>query len=218
MAQIFHRTANTIARAAIASAMLLGAAGGWTWHAVYWSPYTTRVGIPREQPVPFSHKHHVEGLGIDCRYCHTSVETSAIAGLPPTETCMSCHSQLWTDAPLLAPVRESFARQERLRWNRVHDLPDFAFFNHSIHVNKGIGCVTCHGPVDQMPLVRQEHTLFMKWCLDCHREPEKFIRPREEVFNLNWQPPTNQVALGRELVARYGVNTTQLTDCSMCHR
>jgi hypothetical protein len=133
------------------------------------------VEVPREQPVPFSHKHHVSGLGIDCRYRHTSVEKSAFAGIPPTDTCMTCHSQLWTDAPLLAPVRESLARHQPMQWNRVHDLPDFVFFNHSIHVRQGIGCATCHGPVDRMPLTWQQNTLFMKWCLDCHKDPAQFI-------------------------------------------
>ena len=217
MAQIFQRKSNTIARAGIAGALLLAAAGGWTLYAVYWSPYTTKVDVPIEQPVPFSHKHHVYGLGIDCRYCHASVETSAFAGLPSTETCMTCHSQLWTDAPVLAPVRESLARNQPLRWNRVHDLPDFVFFNHSIHVNKGIGCATCHGRVDQMPLMWQQNSLYMKWCLDCHRDPAQFIRPKGEVFNMAWHA-TNQPAVGRELIAQHHVNVTQLTDCSMCHR
>ena len=218
VSQIFHRSSNTLARASLLGALLLLALGGWAWHEVYWSPYLTRVDLPRPQPVPFSHKHHVNGLGIDCRYCHVSVETSSYAGVPPTEVCMTCHSQLWTDAPLLAPVRESLANNQRLRWARVHDLPDFTFFDHSIHVNKGIGCQTCHGPVDQMPLVWQEHTLYMKWCLDCHRDPAQFVRPRSEVFNMEWQPPTNQLAQGSELVSRYHINVTQLTDCSMCHR
>jgi hypothetical protein len=218
VAQIFHRRSNSIARATLVGAVLLLIAGGWTVYAVYWSPYTTRVDVPRDQPVPFSHKHHVSGLGLDCRFCHTTVETSASAGIPATETCMSCHSQVWRDALVLAPVRQSLVGNERLRWTRVNDLPDFVFFNHSIHVNKGVGCATCHGPVDQMPLIWQEHTLYMKWCLDCHREPERFLRPKEEVFNMNWLPPTNQVALGRELKARYHVNTAQLSDCSMCHR
>jgi hypothetical protein len=218
MAQIFQRKSNTLARATIAGAVAILVGGGWALHAVYWSPYTTRVQMPLEQPVPFSHQHHVSGLGIDCRYCHQGVETSAFANVPATETCMSCHSQLWTDAPLLAPVRESLAQNRRLRWNRVHDLPDFVFFNHSIHVNKGIGCATCHGPVNQMPLTWQENTLYMKWCLGCHRDPAKFIRPRNEVFNMTWQQPTNQLASGRELVAINQVNVTQLTDCSVCHR
>jgi hypothetical protein len=215
--QIFHQRSNSIVRASIVGGLLLLVGIGWAVNAIYWSPYTTRVHVARQQPVPFSHKHHVGGLAIDCRYCHTSVETSAFAGIPSTETCMTCHSQLWTDAPLLAPVRQSLANNQPLRWNRVHDLPDFVFFNHSIHVSKGIGCTTCHGAVDQMPLIRQEHTLYMKWCLDCHRQPERFIRPRDQVFNMAWQP-TNQLLAGPALVHRYHVNTKQLTDCSMCHR
>ena len=159
-------------------------------------PYTTWVRVPREQPVPFSHKHHVDGLGIDCRYCHTSVETSHYAGMPPTETCMTCHSQLWTQAALLEPVRQSLATGMPIQWNRVNDLPDFVYFDHSIHVNKGIGCATCHGQVDQMPLTWKENTLYMKWCLECHRAPENEIRPRGEVFNMKWQKPENQAAAG----------------------
>jgi hypothetical protein len=217
MAQVFRQRSNTVARVCLLI-LVLGTGGSvWALYAVYWSPYTTRVDLPREQPVPFSHKHHAYGLGIDCRYCHTSVEKSAFAGIPPTETCMTCHSQIWTAAPLLAPVRESLANDQRLRWNRVHQLPDFVFFNHSIHVNKGIGCSTCHGQVEQMPLTWQVNTLYMRWCLDCHRAPEKFIRPRDQVFNQAWQS-TNQPALGPELVAQYHVHVTQLTDCSMCHR
>jgi hypothetical protein len=218
MPQIFRSSFNTIARAGIGGGLLLVVLGGWLVHALYWSPYATRARVPREQPVPFSHKHHVSGLGIDCRYCHASVEDSAFAGIPSTETCMTCHSQLWTDAPLLAPVRQSLAMNERLKWIRVHDLPDFAFFDHSIHVNKGIGCTTCHGQVDEMPLTWQEHTLYMKWCLECHRAPEKFIRPRDQVFDVEWQAPTNQLEQGQQLVRQYHVNITQLTDCSMCHR
>lgn len=217
MAQLFRRRSNSIARATLAAIVILLCAAGWVLHAVYWSPWTTREMMPLEQPIPFSHKHHVYGLGIDCRYCHTTVEKSAFAGIPPTETCMTCHSQVWKDAPILAPARDSLARDERLRWNRVNDTPDFVFFDHSIHVNHGIGCVTCHGQLDKMPLTWQSHSLYMKWCLDCHRQPEKFIRPREEVFNLDWIA-TNQIALGNELVKKYDVHTQQLTDCSMCHR
>jgi hypothetical protein len=218
MAQIFQRRSNTVARASLLGVVLVTGATGWLVHAVYWSPYTTDVHVPRHQPVPFSHKHHVDGLGIDCRYCHTSVEQSAFAGIPSTETCMTCHSQLWTDAPLLAPVRQSLATDTPLRWNRVHDLPDFVFFNHSIHVAQGVGCATCHGRVDQMPLIWKEHTLYMKWCLECHRQPERFIRPRREVFNLQWTSPDDQLNQGRTWVKEYRVNTRQLTDCSMCHR
>jgi hypothetical protein len=184
------------------------------------SAYVTEVGVAREQPVPFSHKHHVSGLGIDCRYCHTTVEQAAFAGMPSTHTCMTCHSQIWTDSPMLAPVRESLQTDRSIAWTRVHDLADFVYFNHSIHVKQGIGCVSCHGRVDRMPLIWREHTLYMEWCLDCHRQPERFVRPREQVFNLAWQAPSEseQLTLGRQLVETYKIQTHQLTDCSICHR
>jgi hypothetical protein len=172
--------------------------------------------VVREQPVMFSHKHHVDGLGIDCRYCHTSVEVSSSAGIPPTHTCMSCHSQVWTEAPLLQPVRESYRTGIPLQWVRVHDLPDFVYFNHSIHVKKGIGCTSCHGRVDQMPLMRQVNTLYMGWCLECHRNPEAFVRPREEIFNSAWTPVRDQAEMGRELVQEYQIRS--LDNCSTCHR
>ncbi len=218
MPQIFRRRSNTIARASILAVVLFLCLSGLVLWAGYWSPYTTRVNVPLNQPVPFSHEHHVGGLGIDCRYCHTSVERSSSAGLPPTDTCMTCHSQLYTQSPMLAPVRESLANDMPLRWNRVNDTPDFVFFNHGIHINKGIGCTSCHGQVDKMPLTWKAHTLYMRWCLDCHNDPAKNIRPRSEVFNMNWQPPTDQRAQGQKLLQEYHVNTTQLTDCSMCHR
>lgn len=217
MAQVFRHRSNSLARGSIVAVIILLTGGGWILHAVYWSPWMTREMIPLDQPVPFSHQHHVHGLGLDCRFCHTTVEKSAFAGMPSTEICMTCHSQIWKDAPLLAPVRESLAARQPLRWTRVNDTPDFVFFNHSAHVNHGVGCATCHGQLDQMPLTWQAHTLFMKWCLNCHRAPEKFIRPRDEVFNLNWTT-TNQLSLGRKLVVDYQVHTEQLTDCSMCHR
>lgn len=217
MAQIFRRRSNSVARATLVGIVLLVCGSGWVLDAVYWSPWTTRQNVPLEQLVPFSHKHHVYGLGIDCRYCHTTVEKSAFAGVPATEICMTCHSQIWKDAPMLAPVRDSLAQNISLRWKRVHDTPDFVFFNHSTHVAHGIGCATCHGQLDQMPLTWQSHELYMKWCLDCHRAPEKFIRPCDQIFNLNWTT-TNQLALGKKLVADYNVHTEQLTDCSMCHR
>jgi hypothetical protein len=178
----------------------------------------TRQYVALDQPVPFSHEHHVSGLGIDCRYCHVSVEFSSSAGMPATEVCMTCHSQVWTQAPVLEPVRQSWARGEPLRWNRVHDLPAFVFFNHGIHVQKGIGCSTCHGRVDRMPLVWQEETLWMKWCIECHRDPARQIRPREEVFNVEYEAPREQEQLGRDLVKMENIHTQQLTDCSMCHR
>jgi len=217
MAQIFRRRSNSIARASLIAVVLLVGGSGWLLHAVYWSPWTTREMTPLSQPVPFSHKHHVQGLGLDCRFCHTTAETSPFAGMPSTETCMTCHSQVWKEAPALAPVRESLATASPVRWNRVNDTPDFVFFDHSIHVAKGVGCTTCHGPLDQMPLTWRSHTLYMKWCIDCHRDPAKAIRPREEVFNPEWHA-TDQAALGKKLVADYHVRTAQLTDCSMCHR
>jgi hypothetical protein len=217
MAQIFRPRSNSIARASLVIILLLICASGWALNAVYWSPWTTLEMTPIAQPVPFSHKHHVFGLGLDCRFCHTTVEKSAFAGMPSTETCMTCHSQIWRDAPMLAPVRNSLAENTPLQWNRVNQTPDFAFFDHSVHVNHGIGCATCHGQLDQMPLTWKSHTLYMKWCLECHRTPEKYIRPREEVFNLDWSA-TNQLVLGKKLVADYHVHTEQLTDCSMCHR
>ena len=178
MAQIFHRSTNTISRVSLFSALFLAAVALIVAAAVARSPYMTNENIAREQPVQFSHKHHVADDGIDCRYCHTSVETSAVAGIPPTKTCMNCHSLLFADSPYLEPVRESFRSDKSIEWVKVHRLADFVYFNHSIHVNKGVGCSTCHGQVNQMPLVWQASSLQMEWCLSCHRQPEQFLRPR----------------------------------------
>lgn len=180
------------------------------------SPYTTEAKIAKQQPVPFSHKHHVSDAGIDCRYCHSSVEKSSYAGIPSTKVCMTCHSQLFTDAPMLEPVRQSFQKDSALAWTRVHDLADFAYFDHSIHVNKGVGCVTCHGQVDQMPLMWKEKSLQMSWCLGCHRHPEKYIRPKDRVFDMTWKPHGDQIALGQKLVKEYKIQ--KLTNCTTCHR
>lgn len=219
MAQIFSPRANVHARVILFGVIIVVCGAGWATSAIYWSPYTTYVDVPFQQPVPFSHKHHVTDDGIDCRYCHTSVEKSAFAGLPPTETCMTCHSQIWTDAPMLAPVRASLATNTPLTWNRVHDLPDYVYFNHSIHVNKGIGCATCHGRVDQMPLTRKTQTLYMKWCLECHRDPQKFIRPRDKIYDMAWQPGQDRQGEGQRLVEEYHVDTSgRLTNCGTCHR
>src|SRR5713101_2790252 len=157
MSQVFHRSTNTISRVSIFGAVFFIAGAGWLLDTISRSSYVTQAHTARVQPVPFSHKHHVGGEGFDCRYCHTSVEESAFAGIPPTKTCMNCHSQLWTNSAMLEPVRESFRSGVPIQWNRVHNLADFVYFNHSIHVNKGIGCVTCHGQVDQMPLMMQEN-------------------------------------------------------------
>jgi len=221
---------NTVARLTVVGGFLFLLIGGGVAMGFYWSPLGTNVNIAREQEVPFSHRHHVTSMGIDCRYCHTTVESSPFAGIPPTETCMTCHSQVWTEAPMLAPVRDSWDSGKPLNWTRVNDLPDFVYFNHSIHVNKGIGCVTCHGQVDDMPLMMKAQTLHMKWCLQCHKAPEKFIRPQDKVTDMRWTPETNtdpvtgkpaplkQSELGPELVQKYGIHKEQLTNCSVCHR
>ena len=218
MAQIFHPSTNTVSKITIFGAVFLIGGLLWLLAELNRSAYVTQDNVVRPQPVPFSHKNHVSVLGIDCRYCHTAVEQSAFAGIPSTSTCMNCHSQIWTNSPMLEPVRESYRTGQPLRWTRVHNLAEFVYFNHGIHVNKGVGCATCHGPVDQMPLIAQEESLLMEWCLDCHRNPERYLRPREEVFNMSWTAPPNQSELGRELVRKYNVRTEQLTDCSVCHR
>lgn len=218
MAQIFHPKTNILSRVSLIVGGLL--AGGLLslLLALARSPYVNQVGVAREQPVPFSHKHHVNGLGIDCRYCHTSVEEVAFAGIPATKTCMTCHSQIWTEAPVLEPVRASFRTDTSLEWIRVHDLPDFVYFNHSIHVRKGVGCVTCHGRVDQMPLVMKVNSLDMEWCIGCHRQPERNLRPREEVFHMDWKFEGDQLALGKSLIEKYHIDKAKLTNCSICHR
>jgi hypothetical protein len=230
--QIFHRSTNTISRATIFGAIFVIAMLFWAAAEVQRSPYVTYAGVARPQPAPFSHQHHVGGLGIDCRYCHTSVEVSSFAGIPPTRTCMNCHAQIWTGAPMLEPVRESFSSGKSLIWNRVNDLPDFVYFNHSIHINKGVGCNTCHGPVDRMPLMYNYASLQMEWCLNCHRAPEKNLRPRDQVFNMRYEEPssakpimldgktyTDQISLGRDLVTKYKLRTVaDITSCSTCHR
>jgi len=232
MPQIFHRSTNTLSRATIFGAVVVVALLGWVVYTLSGSPFVTMAGVRKPQPVPFSHQHHVTGLGIDCRYCHTSVETSSFAGIPPTKTCMNCHSQIWTNAQLLEPVRASYKSGESLQWSRVNQLPDFVYFNHSIHITKGVGCNTCHGPVDQMPLMYQEATLQMGWCLDCHRDPGQNLRPRDQVFNMRYQQPgsghavtvdgqayTDQAALGAALIEKYKVrNARDITSCSTCHR
>lgn len=219
MGQIFRPRANSFARIAIllfALALVLPVTVGFVWVR---SPYRTGLGRTPEQPVPFSHQHHVSGLGIDCRYCHTSVEHAAFAGLPATEICMTCHSQIWTNAVMLEPVRNSWRTGQPLRWTRVNDLPDFVYFNHAAHVGHGVGCTTCHGQVGDMPLMRQSAPLLMSWCLDCHRQPERYVRPRERVFDPVWTPPENQWALGRELVRHYRIRPArEITDCYTCHR
>ena len=220
MSQIFHHSSNTLARISIFGGVFILGFAAWAFVTLDRSFYNTRVAQPREQPVPFSHAHHVGGLGVDCRYCHTSVETSAFAGVPPTKTCMNCHSQIWSTSSTLEPVRASFRDDKSLSWIRVHDLPDFVYFNHSIHVNKGVGCETCHGRVDRMPLMEQESTLQMAWCLDCHRNTEKFLRPRQYITTMGYQPEGgDQEKVGRQLQKEYNIQSVHLlTSCSTCHR
>ncbi|MFL6276588.1 MAG: cytochrome c3 family protein [Blastocatellia bacterium] len=220
MSQVFHRSMNVVSKVSAIGALVLIGAIFWFMDAWSRSGYNTQAFVSRVQPVQFSHKHHAGDDGIDCRYCHTSVETSATAGIPPSKTCMNCHSQIWSNAPYLEPVRESFRSGQPIKWVRVHDLPDFVYFNHSIHVNKGVGCSTCHGRVDQMPLVMQVQSLQMQWCLDCHRNPEKILRPRDRIFDMSWAPGPNQDQQGKELAENvyHLQNTNVLTSCSTCHR
>jgi Cytochrome c7 and related cytochrome c len=216
MPQIFHRSFNTISRLTIYGAVFIAAALSYVAVVVARSSLLTNVGTTRSQPVPFSHEHHVKGLGLDCRFCHDTADKSSFAGMPATKVCMNCHQQIQVGSDMLEPVRDSYKNDKSLRWERVHKLADFVYFNHSVHVNKGVGCTTCHGPVSDMPLMWQHGTLLMEWCLDCHREPNKYVRPRDQVYEWDYQPPANQDEEGRKLMAEYGIKS--LTHCSTCHR
>ena len=219
MAQIFHRSTNFIARFSVFSTLFLVGIALVGVLGIARAPYLTNQNVVRAQPIQFSHKHHVGDDGIDCRYCHTGVETSATAGIPPTKTCMNCHSVLFNNVGYLEPVRESYRTDKSIVWVRVHRLADFVYFNHSIHVNKGVGCTTCHGQVNQMPLMFQASSLQMEWCLDCHRHPESVLRKKEDVFDWNWKAPPNQEEIGKQLAAEYKIQSKeQLTSCSTCHR
>lgn len=219
MAQVFDRSSNALARASLVLTGLIVIVLGVTLDQLQRSPWVTRQGQRADQPIPFSHKHHVEGLGLQCQYCHTTVEVSSYAGIPPTKTCINCHSQIWVGSDMLQPVRESYRTREPLQWQRVYNLPGFVYFDHSIHVQKGVGCSTCHGQIDEMPFTYQVPSLLMEWCLDCHRAPEKHLRPRESVFDMKWQPPADQLQQGRMLAEKYQIRDTRfLTSCSVCHR
>jgi hypothetical protein len=215
LSQLFHPRSNNFSRASIVLVMVFGGALLFALGAFQTTPYVTQVGVIREQPVPFSHQHHVAGLGIDCRYCHHYVEKSASAGIPSQSICMNCHSVMWNDSPMLAPIREAYKTGAPVEWSKVHDVPDFVYFNHSIHVKKGIGCASCHGQVDKMQLMYKENTLQMGWCLNCHRNPEQFVRPREEITSMDWKAPDQQ-KLGKQLVKDYHIQSK--TDCYACHR
>jgi hypothetical protein len=219
MAQIFHRSTNFISMFSLFSGVFLVGLALTAVLGLARSPYFTRQNVIRSQPVQFSHKHHVGDDGIDCRYCHTGVESSATAGIPPTKTCMSCHSVLFNDVGYLEPIRESYKTDASIEWVKVHRLADYVYFNHSIHINKGIGCSSCHGAVNEMPLIFQASPLTMQWCLDCHRNPQVNLRPKEEIFNMNWKASANQEEIGKKLAADYKLrSTSELTSCSTCHR
>jgi hypothetical protein len=219
MSQLFPRSANALARSSLAGIISLVAVVVLVVFTLMRSSWATKQYEFVEQPIQFSHAHHVGGIGLDCRYCHTTVEKSAFAGIPPTKTCMNCHSQIWSTAPILEPVRASFKNDTPLNWIRVNDLPDFVYFSHQIHVNKGVGCDTCHGQVDKMPLMYQAQSLLMEFCLDCHRAPEKYLRPRDQVFNPSYKAPANQVEVGLRLKKEYNVSDIEhMTSCSVCHR
>ena len=219
MAQLFHRSANNVAKASIAMAIVLGGVAFFVYMNLARSSYLTGRYLEKQQPVQFSHKHHVGDDGIDCRYCHTSVETAASAGLPPTQTCMNCHSQIWADSPYLEPVRASFRENKPIEWTRVHDLPEYAYFNHSIHVSKGVGCSSCHGDVANMPAVYQENTLQMEWCLSCHRDPAPNLRPKSEIFNTKWDLNNLTLDERNQLHTDNKIRSKEmLTSCSTCHR
>ena len=211
MGQVFHPRFGLYVQLVLLAVLVPLVCGALIWRASTAEPHG--VGEAVEQPVPFSHKHHVGDDGIDCRYCHSSVETSAFAGIPPLSTCMTCHSQLYTDTAALKPVVDSWRHGVALHWQRVNQLPDFVYFNHSIHVAKGVGCVTCHGRVDRMPLMKQAAPLTMGWCLTCHRNPENYIRPRSAVFDMKWTAPEDQLDQGRRLMREYHIDVNHLTDC-----
>ncbi|MEP7117154.1 MAG: cytochrome c3 family protein [Acidobacteriota bacterium] len=216
MSQIFSKSANAWSKASILGLLAVVVGIGSLLPLIQRSDFVTTANTFRDQPVQFSHQHHVGGIGIDCRYCHTSVEVSSSAGIPPTKTCINCHSQIWSTSPYLEPVRASFRDDKPLKWLRVHDLPDFVYFNHSIHVKKGVGCETCHGRVDKRPLIRQQNSLQMEWCINCHRNPAQYVRPRSEVLTMGYTPAVAQEELGPKLVAEYKIQS--LTSCSVCHR
>jgi len=220
MPQVFHRSTNTISRVSIFGAVFIVGGLLLLLMEINRSPYVTQAFVTKDQPVQFSHKHHVGDDGIDCRYCHTTVETAASAGIPPTKTCMNCHSQLFANSQYLEPVRESWRTGTPLRWTRVHDLPDFVYFNHSIHVNKGVGCSSCHGRIDRMPQTWQVASLQMEWCIECHRHPEKFVRPRDRVFEMDWpKAEFDQAVEGPKLAKEFKIQSVNvLTSCSTCHR
>lgn len=215
---IFPRWANYLL-----PALIVGVIGGALYAPVVvtfgFGPTTTDVGYQPVQPVPFSHAVHAGQLGMDCRYCHTTVEKAGFAAVPATQTCMNCHTSIRHDSPKLTKVRESWTTGAPVEWIKVHDLPDYAYFNHSAHINKGVGCASCHGRIDQMEVVYQHAPLSMGWCIDCHRQPEKHLRPLDQITNMSWKPDGDQLTLGLELKKQYQIRDAAfMTSCSTCHR
>jgi hypothetical protein len=217
MPQLFPRNANTVTRFVIIGGVLLVATYLTFIAAFNRSSLARGIGTPVEQPVPFSHALHVSELGLSCLGCHTTVQEGPFANIPSTHVCMTCHSQIGLDRPTLEPVRESYETDVPISWVRVHNLPDFVQFEHSVHVNKGVACVNCHGRVDQMEVVYQTRRMTMTWCLNCHRQPERYLRPREEVLTMDYVPPDDQLALGRALIDEYRIDVNKLQNCSLCH-
>ncbi len=212
---LFPKWTNTV-RPLVGAALVVTPAYIATLFYFGASPRTTDVGYTPRQPVAYSHALHAGDIGIDCRYCHSTVEVAARAAIPPTQTCMNCHSRIRAQSAKLIPVRESYATGMPIEWVRVHDLPDYAYFNHSAHVRRGVGCVSCHGRIDKMEVVYQVEPLSMGWCLDCHRNPEKHLRPQEYVTKMDWVPPEDQATLGKRLREANNINPS--VDCSTCHR
>lgn len=220
-AQVFPRRANTLVWVSLLVLVLLVVMAFATLYYVNQSGWARGVGYAPPQPVPYSHQFHVGGLKMDCRFCHNYVEVSGYANVPATETCMGCHSVIRTDSAKLAPVRDSWKNNTPIKWNMVHDLPAFVYFNHSSHIAKGVGCSSCHGAVANMAEtgVYKVHALYMGWCLDCHRNPEKYVRPKDQIYNTLWEPPADQLEQGKKLVQEYHIRGAyQLTNCAICHR
>lgn len=215
MAQLFRPRATTIARLLPPVLLVVGIASIAAIAEFHEPVYKSEVQEAPQQPVPFSHQHHVGGLGLDCQYCHQYAEQSSYAGMPPTHTCMSCHSQVWTNAELLEPVRQSYETGEPLEWTGVYTLPEYVQFSHQPHVNNGIGCESCHGRMDRQHLTRQVHAMNMEWCLECHRNPEKYVRPRDEIYTLGWAEEHPEPR--PDLVEEYRIDDHRLIQCSTCH-
>ncbi len=215
MAQLFPKWMNHFPTLVAVASVIIGIGiVSFVWY--YFSPWYTDVGYQPTQPVPFSHKLHADDLGLDCRYCHSSIEFSPKANVPSTQTCMNCHELILTESERLLPIRESWAKNEPVKWVRIHKLPDYVYFDHSVHLEVGIGCASCHGNIHQMEKVTQRKPLSMSWCLDCHRNPDNHLRPRVELTNMNWVPPADQADFAARIKKEKNIGIKE--DCSVCHR